>query len=241
MSSFRLRIIAMATMVADHTAYAFMFYMSRPAYYTMRGVGRLAMPIFCFLIAEGFLHTKDIKKYLGRLLLFGIISEVPFDLLFSARVLEFERGQNVFFTLFLGLLAVSLFDRLARQGRMGPGFLCVALCTAAAFVFRTDYQAFGVLFIFAFYYFRGKRGALVFVIAVITGSLALSQYIGGNPTFALVSLAELLALPLILMYNGQPGPTSKGMRMSFYIFYPLHLSMILLCALYVGRVAAYFY
>lgn len=83
-------------------------------YQILRMVGRLGFPIFCFLLVEGFEKTGNRAKYALRLGLFALISEVPFDLAFSAKVLEFEY-QNVYFTLFLGLLALCVYDFLSKR------------------------------------------------------------------------------------------------------------------------------
>ena len=87
---------------------------ARALYWILRGVGRFSFPIYCFLLVEGYFHTRNVKKYLGRLLFFGLISEIPFDLAFD-RAWFVWQSQNVYFTLFLGLLAVSLFDSFRRM------------------------------------------------------------------------------------------------------------------------------
>ena len=111
LSGSTLKMIALLTMLTDHIA-AFLINVDRyPAvYYTMRNIGRISFPIFCFLIVEGYFHTSDIKKYMFRLAVFGIISEMPFDLAVGGLNREAMGHQNVFFTLFLGLVVVWLID-----------------------------------------------------------------------------------------------------------------------------------
>ena len=92
MSGQSLKFIAIATMVIDHIGLALF-----PDELIWRYIGRISFPIFAFLIVEGFVHTSDFKKYIGRILLFAIISEIPFNLLVSGKVLDFTH-QNVFFT-----------------------------------------------------------------------------------------------------------------------------------------------
>ena len=102
LSGSTLKIIEMVTMLIDHIGAAVLARMIiagnadlYDAYRTLRMIGRIAFPIFCFLLIEGFQHTKNAKKYAERLFLFAAISEIPFDLAFSAKVLEFQY-QNVF-------------------------------------------------------------------------------------------------------------------------------------------------
>ena len=83
-------------------------------YTVMRMIGRVAFPIFCFLLVEGFLHTHDVKKYAMRLGLFALLSEIPFDLAFSSKILEFNY-QNVFFTLFIGLLTMIAYRAVEEK------------------------------------------------------------------------------------------------------------------------------
>ncbi len=99
-NSFQLKWIAVITMIIDHTG-AVLF----PDNMVFRYIGRIAFPIFCFLLVEGFFHTRDVRKYMLRLGLFALISEIPYDLAFRDTVLEFEH-QNVFFALLLGVVMI---------------------------------------------------------------------------------------------------------------------------------------
>ena len=101
-NSFQLKWIAVITMIIDHTG-AVLF----PDDMVFRYIGRIAFPIFCFLLVEGFFHTRDVRKYMLRLGLFALISEIPYDLAFRDTVLEFEH-QNVFFALLLGVFYNTL-------------------------------------------------------------------------------------------------------------------------------------
>ncbi len=87
---------------------------------TLRSIGRIAFPIFCFLLVEGFLHTHDLKKYLTRLFAFALISDIPFDLAFFGKI-RLDH-QNVFFTLFFGVLALAAMDRVGRMDVNGKLF-----------------------------------------------------------------------------------------------------------------------
>lgn len=177
--------------------------------FILRSVGRMAFPIFCFLLTEGFRHTHDRKAYLGHLCLFALISEIPFDLAVSRMPVNFQ-AQNVFFTLALGLIVLELLDQL--QGRRILSFLIISGSFILATVCRFDYYGFGILFILAFQKFRNQRGLLVLSLAVISFGMGLSE------------LFSLLALPLIFRYNGQRGQVLN--KNLFYLFYPAHILIL---------------
>lgn len=239
MTSFWLRIIAAVTMLIDHIAYVLIPYSS--AYYMpMRIIGRLSFPIFCFLIAEGFMHTRSLKKYLLRLGILAIVSEIPFNLAFYRDVLD-SRSRNVFFTLTLGLLALTAAGRLGlfileklnlkaslckshAMQMLAASPVIALLCWAADYI-HCDYGAYGVLLICAFYLFSSNRIAAVCALAAVT----LWKYgleIDTIPLFEIhiakqvQQYAIVSALPL-LIYNKKPG--TARFKEAFYVFYPVHL------------------
>ena len=212
-----LKIIAMISMAFDHVGDMFF-----PGVMWPRMIGRLAMPIFSFFIAEGFAHTRDKKKYLGRLGLFALISEIPFDLAFDGRI---GLGhQNIMLTFFLAASALLLFDRI--RGGNGPegeripvgktvlGVLAVAGIAALALLLRADYTVFAVVAVFLFYVLRQRHpllrsGAGVAFLAL---TRTMGYYVATGFSF----------IPLAL-YNGQKG---KGLKWLFYTFYPGHLLLL---------------
>lgn len=194
-------------------------------YYAMRMIGRLGFPIFCFLLVEGFQRTHDVKKYAMRLGLFALISEIPFDLCFNGKVLEFGY-QNVFFTLFLGLLTMIAFDWIAKKEWAAQAalnrvvkvvFSAAALAVGAgvAHFLKTDYAAKGVLCIMALYLFRRKKPL---------------QIAAGCVAFLWEVTAPLAFIP-IGFYNGERG---LKMKYFFYAFYPVHLLLIWLVSMLMG-------
>ena len=177
----------------------------------LRSIGRLAFPIFCFLLVEGFLHTKDVKKYALRLGLFAALSEIPFDLAFNETVLEFSY-QNVFFTLLIGLLMLIGLKYFAETLPPHISWLrfIVALTAILSAVFlRTDYDAFGIMLIFLLYEFR---------------NLKTLQCIGGAILMLFNSTTGCLAFIFIWLYNGQRGKQLP--KYFFYAFYPGHLLVL---------------
>ena len=139
----------------------------------LRFTGRLAFPIFCFLLVEGFVHTRDVKKYVRRLFLFALISEVPFDLAFFRTPFALDH-QNVYWTLALGVLAMAGLKHFEKPDGSASwkGLLCAAGCTLAALLACTDYDGIGVLIICALYLTRGdrKRQCIVGAAAVCLGA-----------------------------------------------------------------------
>lgn len=139
LDSFTLKIIALVTMIIDHTG-AVLF----PQYPILRIIGRISFPIFAFLAAEGFYHTRNVKKYMLRLAGFAVLSEVPFDIVFYGKFFE-PAHQNIFFTLLLGVMLMYFYG---SQYSLASKAGCVILLLLAGDFFRTDYGAWGILMIF---------------------------------------------------------------------------------------------
>jgi hypothetical protein len=233
LSSLALKLIAVVTMIIDHMGYALAPMMPAPLASlapAMRLVGRLAMPLFCFLIAEGYFHTRSPRRYLMRLSLFALLSEVPYDLLFARTPLEFS-SQNVFFTLALSLAAIWLYDRFEARGLSAASLLSLLVCAALCELLRSDYGAIGVLFTFVFYRFRGQPAARAAAFLVADAVLFLySLFSRGNGlSWSLFLACAAFALIPISLYNGEKGHTGRHGRfwqLFFYAFYPAHLLLL---------------
>lgn len=193
-------------------------------YLVMRLIGRLGFPIFCFLLIEGMQYTKDIKKYALRLFLFAVISEVPFDLGFAGSGIYWQY-QNVFFTLFIGLLVMIGFRKLEDSKKWGTisGYLLYLLVLGvgmgAAELLQTDYSAMGVLTIAAMYQYRRKR-----VLSVGIGCAILT-------VMSILEVTAFATLLPICLYNGKRGWNIKWL---FYAFYPVHILVLYLIACGLG-------
>ncbi len=211
MSSLTLKVIALTTMIIDH--YGAIFQTSELIF---RIIGRIAFPIYCFLIVEGYFHTKDIKKYATKLLIFALISEIPFDYAFFGRI-DWSH-QNIFFTLFIGLVSIHLLEKSKTQNSFNS-LIIVLAATTLAIVLKTDYSFIGIIYILAFYktknFNRSKRILLVGAVMFITNYSSTS----------FIQQYSLLALPILLLYNGKLGLKVKALQILFYIAYPLHLAI----------------
>ena len=220
MSGSILKLIACLAMLLDHIAaflpgdYLYMnetLFMAGDKTITLRMlfhyIGRTAFPLFAFLITEGFIHTGNRKRYAINLLLFALISEIPWNLVRCGELIYHR--QNVFFTLFLvyaGLCAIDCFrESISKTGLSLLGLL------VASILLKADYGCFGYGFIILLYMLREKK-----VIMGIVGACVLpSRWIGG------------MAFIPILMYNGKRGfAKSNWVKYAFYAFYPVHLIII---------------
>ena len=177
-------------------------------YYIFRTIGRLAFPIFAFLLTEGFIHTKDRKKYFLRVLLMGIFSEIPFDLCLFNKWFAFS-AQNIGFTLALGILSMLLMKKFRRKPILKWG--SVLICAALAEILRFDYGALGILMIASLYNFRKEKTLRIFSGVIFSVWISLGNF----------GAAALSFLP-IFFYNGEKGRIPLGRIL--YIYYPLHLS-----------------
>lgn len=190
----------------------------------LRLIGRLGFPIFCFLLIEGFQHTRNVKKYAVRLLLFAFVSEVPFDLGFCGNVWNWQY-QNVFFTLFIGLLVIIGF-RLTEQKTEGKQIVrfvlyivIAAIGMVVAELLKTDYSAIGVLTITVMYLFRYRR-----MLETGLGCAVLT-------VFSPIEITSFAMMIPVRLYNGTRGWNIKWL---FYVFYPAHILLLYLIAYAMG-------
>lgn len=225
MNGLTLKIIAMVTMLIDHIT-AVLIPEDTLAYMIGRSIGRLAFPIFCFLLVEGLLHTKDIRKYLLSLGIFALLSEIPFDLAFAQSFTpsSSQYHQNVFFTLFIGLAVIYILKIIDQYPlninktlgsilKVIVNILVIALGCIAADSLYTDYAAMGILIIAAFYLFRNNKIILIFTLFLIIGLHSLE-------------ILSIFSMIFIWFYNGERGP--KINKYIFYAFYPVHIFVIYL-------------
>lgn len=187
-----------------------------------RGIGRLAFPIFVFLLVEGFYHTSSVLKYAFRLLIFALISEIPFDMAIYGTYFNFEY-QNVYFTLFLSLLMMWGFDYVSEnvQNKALKIFLMTLIFLTASFVsicIKCDYNIMGIAIAASIYLLRQKPR---FMWIGVTFAMLLTMGIVGS---SVLELAGVLSFILIARYNGERG--SFNLKYLFYAFYPLHLFVL---------------
>ncbi len=243
MSALSLRIIACGTMLLDHIG----FYGGLPA---LRIIGRIAFPIFAFLIYNGYRHSSHKGRYAMRLLIFAVLSQIPYSL-FTRNVILRDRG-NVLFTLLLGLLCLWSVDKLLEDKKLRWLSPLPPLGVFALYFFghiRSDYDAAAVLLVLVFYFFyrRGWSWRLLEGVGVLCAmyyKLLLSWAItvmrlvmGRQAAFPSLETMDIYrigvvgAVVLILLYNGEKGNLPrwlppKAVQYGFYLFYPAHQLVI---------------
>lgn len=232
-----LKWVAVATMLVDHIgavlvyAYYLQLYRSGSSdahqvydfYMLLRTIGRIAFPLFCFVLVEGFVHTHSKPKYALRLLLFAIVSEIPYDLALHNADFSYTSQLNIMFTLLLAFCALWLADEIGRALKLptwGTALLTAASVAGAAALANgpldVSYHAYGVVLVGVLYIGRNHRW-LQFVL----GCAATAWYCVENASMLQMYCA--IGLACIVLYNGKRG---RGMKYFFYLFYPLHLLVL---------------
>lgn len=253
MSAYVLKLIAIITMVFDHSGYLIYGHLS-----WMNFVGRIAFPIFAFQISEGYIHTHNLKKYFIRLIIFALISQIPyawFGYCFFSKM-----SLNIIFTLILGLLSIFIYEFIISKGTVhcAPtsnydlsstieenkknnisgnnifqykllGVIIVLFIAFFADIFDFDYGFYGVFIIFLFYLYRNNKLLMNIAITILTFIYYTPYFMASNFNITYIGLFICSLIPLIFinLYNGQKG---KDHKMLFYIFYPVHL--LVLCLIY---------
>lgn len=214
-----------------------------PQYAMLTHIGRIAFPIFAFLLAEGARHTHDSKKYLLRLLFFAVLSEIPFDLMYGGTVF-YPYHQNVLWTFLIALSGIFLAQSVEKKFRhrwmaVPLWAACIFICYALGTFGMTDYYGFGVLTVFLFILFPGTAGwqRLAQLVGLywincqgLSGELLSVTIFNCTVEFPEQGLALLALLP-IWLYHGRQGYHSKIFQYICYGFYPIHMLLLSLVLL----------
>ena len=241
LSAAALHILAMAFMLMDHLWATLL-----PAQEWLTCVGRIAFPIFAFMAVEGYFHTHNLKKYLLRMLIFAVISEVPFDLMYGGTWF-YPVHQNVIWTLMMGLAGIHLMETVRKKKRTFVYILVSAIVVILGGLLGTlsmvDYYGIGVLTVFIFYFFRGRKWwcllgqvlALYWVNVELLGGLMYPIRLFGMEFELCQQGLALLALLPIWLYRGRQGYHSKPFQYFCYAFYPMHMLVIVLVLNFINR------
>lgn len=234
-TSFSLHVLAMSFMLLDHLWATIL-----TSQQWMTNVGRLAFPIFAFMIVEGYFRTGNIKKYMGRLLAFALISEIPFNLMTSGGLL-YPYHQNVLWTFLIAIICMIGIDKAKASNRnIAIKIISIILIVCLGWIIGTitfvDYYGFGVLTVLTFYAFHQKRWRdylaqfiiLYFINVELLGGFYFEVNIFGVTLEVVQQGLALLSLPIIWLYNGELGYHKKWWQYFCYSFYPLHMMVLYL-------------
>ena len=222
----QLKIIAIAAMTLDHCVAVFMP-QDMAGRWILRMLGRMAAPIMCYLIAEGYHHTSNLKKYMGRLLLVAVISHIPYNLCFGYDVWRFWEATDVMVALFAGLAALAAFEK--KELPLWLRLFIVAGC--CLFAYSANWNYIAVLWILGFGVFYGNVRMQMVSFAAVACLYLLQPFIYGmslSYTSYIRRFGVFLVIPLLLCYSGRRGRKSRLLKWAFYWFYPVHLWIIYL-------------
>ena len=226
MTSFSLRLLAAACAVLGHAGLVV-----SPRLALLRIPDQLSFPVACFLLTQGFLHTKSRRRYAVRLLAIALLAEVPYDALLFGRPFSLLE-QNAAFSLLLSLGALCADERLT--GRLKRAASCACFCLAGMWL-RTAFGFLGPLLCLAFRLAGGspsKRAAAAFSVPLLSGLLLMAGGMEASPV-RLLLVSALAALPVFL-YRDRPDPRGPALSFLFYALWPLHLAA--LCLLRASRI-----
>ena len=235
-SSAGLHVLAMAFMLCDHIWGT----LTTGDHQWLTAIGRLTFPIFAFLIVEGYFHTRSVKKYMLRMLIFAVASEIPFNLMTGGGIFNITH-QNALWTLLLGLVLIHLNERAREKERklwvrifIGAGTVLLGL--AAGYLLMLDYYGVGVVTVLVFYFFRkrkwwclvGQLVALWFLNTQLLGGLGTNITLFGREMFIVYQSFAVLSLIPIWLYRGRKGHSSAAFKYFCYAFYPAHMLVLYL-------------
>lgn len=230
-TSFSLHIMAMLFMLCDHLWGTIV-----PGNDWLTCIGRLAFPIYAFMIVEGYFHTKSLKKYVCRLLIFAVISEIPFNLAMGSS-LFYPIHQNVLWSFLISVGLIAWNEKVKEKQiwvRILVGAAAVIIGYIGGIITFVDFYNAGILTVLVFYFFRGKKWwhyigqaiCLYYINFEMLGGLSYEINIFGQTYFIARQGLALIALIPIWLCKGKQGYHSKAFQYFNYAFYPLHLLIL---------------
>lgn len=215
-NGFQLKCIAIFAMTIDHLACWFTL-AGTPMYAYTHIPGRIAAPIMCYVIAKGYYYTSNVSNYSKRLILFAILSHVPYVMFFN---MVWYQSTSVFWGLALGLISLRLY--FSEHSSL---FKVIAIAACMLLNIRGDWSIISVLWILNFgVFYKDKRKAIFGFILIALGIYLLPKLLIDGYMYG-YRLGILLAIPLILADNGEQGHAAPWIKQGFYYFYPMHLSI----------------
>lgn len=236
LSASALHILALGLMLCDH-----LWATVIPGQGWLTAIGRMAFPIFAFMIVEGYTHTRNLRRYVLRLLGLAVLSELPFNLMCSGGLI-YPFHQNVIWTFLIGIGLIELNARAGKTGKLWLRILTAAGTLLggylAGMLTMVDYYGYGVLTVLIFYFFRGRKwqdlagqiAALGYLNIEMMGGLVYPIPLFGRELLFPQQALALLALIPIWLYRGRAGIKHPAFRVFRYAFYPAHMLILALIA-----------
>ena len=217
-----LKIIAIIAMTIDHiTAILLSDKLNIQTYIVLRAIGRITIPIMWFSIIEGYYHTKNIKKYIGRLFIFSIISHFAYAYAFKKPIIPksifFE--TSVIWSLMCGLIALWI----AKNDKLKKWMKFILVVAIFILTYKSDWGLVSVLAIVGMGIYRENFTKQMLALCISVVLVEMVKYGLTNSIWHIVQLSIFFAIPLLGKYNGEKG---KGLKWFFYIYYPIHLILL---------------
>ena len=231
-TSFSLHLMAMLFMLCDHLWGTIV-----PGNDWLTCIGRVCFPIYAFLLVEGYFHTSNLKKYVKRLLLFAVISEIPFNLAMASSVI-YPFHQNVLWSFLIALGLIHCNEKAKasekRRIRIAVGTFTILAGYLLGLITMVDYYHAGILMVLTFYFFHhrnwwdyvGQLLCLGYINLELLGGFGYEVVLFGETVFLTRQSLALLALIPIWLYKGKQGYHSKWWKYFCYAFYPVHLLIL---------------
>lgn len=235
LNSNALKLIAILAMTLDHLAWAiWKGYPTNGLAITMHMIGRLTCPIMCYFIAEGYYYTKNLKKYIGRMFLFAVISHFPyvfcsFNYIDPLSFVPFAHGSafnqtGVLWGFAWGLVLIKVHD---SKLNMPVKLILTVLILAVSF--PADWSCIAPMIILSFWSNRGHFVKQMLWMMFWALAYAIVYFFAIDKIYAIIQLGVCISIPVLLLYNGQRGKyqkLNKILKWTFYVYYPLHLAVI---------------
>lgn len=237
-----IKLIAIIAMTIDHASdLIFPGFPIEPVAIGLHLIGRVTAPIMWFFVCEGFYYTKNIKKYIQRMLLFAVISHFAYCFAFGINPIPLSTGifnqTSVMWPLFLAVVVLWIQYKVENIKRWQKTLAITGLILLA---FPADWSCIAVLAIIDMYARRGNLKEQMKSIIVYVVCYAVVSFFFVSKGYALVQIGVLLIYPILKQYNGQRGKAG-WMKWFFYLYYPVHLLLIgLIRMLYFGNVSLLF-
>ena len=231
-TSTSLHIMAMIFMLCDHLWGTIV-----PGNDWLTCIGRISFSIFAFMIVEGYFHTKNLKKYIFRLLVFAVLSEIPFNLAMGSSIF-YPIHQNVLWSFLISIGLIHWNEKAKTSHKLwkqiAVGCVTIILGYVLGLLTMVDFYHAGILTVLVFYFFRqrkwwsfiGQFVCLWYINMELLGGFAYEVHLWGKTYFFLRQGFAMLALIPIWLYRGRQGYHNKILQYTYYGFYPIHLLIL---------------